>query len=232
MRHELKYYLNDLQSHSLAQRLRFVLEIDKNGSPLHGYRVRSLYFDSLDDECLADKQAGFLQRKKIRLRTYGDEVGEYFRFEIKHKIGHLVAKESATVSKKDAQRIAEGDHRRLLKYGDPVLDRIYAIFATRTYRPKVIVDYNRLAFTLPALNIRLTLDREMHSNINHLDLFSTRRAFMPVILEGKQILEIKYDNFFPDYLRQLLSAVRTERMAISKYTLARRFFKKSKWEDN
>ena len=36
----------------------------------------------------------------------------------------------------------------------------------------------------------------------------------------------------PDYIKKILSSVNAERMAISKYTLARRFHKTHKWEDN
>lgn len=232
MRHELKYYLNEIQTQSLSARLRNVLSTDENGSPTDGYRVRSLYFDSIDDECLFQKQSGLLQRKKIRLRVYGDGTPEFAKFEIKHKQGSIVAKEAATIGRSDAQEICEGNHKRLLDYGSPVLDRIYSVFSTRAYRPKVIVEYTRLAFVLPALNVRITFDKDLHSNINHLDLFSSVRNGIPVVLEGKQILEAKYGQYFPAHLRNLMSCVNTERMAISKYTLARRFFKQQKWEDN
>lgn len=112
------------------------------------------------------------------------------------------------------------------------MNEIYTTFVTKYYKPKVIVEYKRVAFVLPVSNIRITFDQDLRSNINHLDLFSTVNELMPVIIEGKQILEIKFDDFFPGYLKNVLSAVSSERMAISKYTLARRFHKVHKWEDN
>jgi len=125
-----------------------------------------------------------------------------------------------------------GEYRLLLNYENAVLDRIYALFTSRAYTPKVIVEYWRSAFVFPAFNIRITLDRNLRSNINHLDLFSNVRDSMPIILEGNQILEVKYDLHFPGFLRGLLANTGSERMAISKYTLARRFHKQPKWEDN
>jgi hypothetical protein len=89
-----------------------------------------------------------------------------------------------------------------------------------------------VAFVSPVSNMRVTFDQDLHSNINHLDLFSPVKDTMPVVIEGKQILEIKYNESFPNHLKKLLSAVSSERMAISKYTLARRFHKVHKWEDN
>ena len=103
---------------------------------------------------------------------------------------------------------------------------------SRAYKPKVIVEYHRVALVLPVSNIRITFDTNLRSNINHLDLFSTVKDTMPVIIEGKQILEVKYDEFLPSYVKKVISGVSAERMAISKYTLARRFHKVQKWEDN
>ena len=150
-RHEYKYYLNDLQTEMLSCKLKSVLKVDSYGSPLGGYRVRSLYFDSIDDECLYQKQSGFLYRKKIRLRTYGDAYPDIVKFEIKHKHGSLVFKESVTIDRESAKRICMGDYRVLLDFKNPVLDKAYAVFTTRAYRPKVIVDYIRIKNTDPSV---------------------------------------------------------------------------------
>jgi len=125
-----------------------------------------------------------------------------------------------------------GNYGILVNRNNPVLDEIYTTFVTKLYKPKVIVEYKRVAYVSPVSNIRVTFDQDLRSNINHLDLFSSVKDMMPVIIEGKQILEIKYDEFFPGYLKNVLSSARSERMAISKYTLARRFHKINKWESN
>ena len=231
-RNELKYYLNDLQTEGLQHQLSKIMDLDRNSDDQVGYRVRSLYFDSIDDECLYQKQSGLLQRKKIRLRTYGEDGTNTVKFEIKHKNGQLVKKDSAILSREDAEEICRGNYALLLKYGNPVLDSIYATFLSRAYTPKVIVEYQRVALVLPVSNIRITFDKKMCSNINHLNLFSSVRDTMPIILEGKQVLEVKFDQFLPGYLKKVISGVNAERMAISKYTLARRFHKIQKWEDN
>ena len=107
-RYELKYYLNSIQTEILAQQLNKLLKVDPNGDERGEYRVRSLYFDSPDDECLFQKQSGMLHRKKIRLRTYGDLSSDTVKFEIKHKHGQLVNKESAVVPTEIAQQISNG----------------------------------------------------------------------------------------------------------------------------
>lgn len=231
-RNELKYYLNDIHTESLQYQLSHLMRVDGYCDALNGYRVRSLYFDSIDDECLYQKQSGFLHRRKIRLRTYGDASSDSAKFEIKHKHGQLVRKDSITIKKTDAKEICNGNYSLLLNYDNPVLNDIYTTFMSRAYKPKVIVEYQRVAFVFPVSNIRITFDRNLRSNINHLDLFSNVQDSMPVVLEGKQILEVKYDQFLPGYLRKIISGISAERMAISKYTLARRFHKVQKWEDN
>jgi len=231
-RYELKYYLNEIQMHRSLHQLSSLMQMDTNCKNQQGYRVRSLYFDSIDDECLYQKQSGNLLRKKIRLRTYGEDSSDTVKFEIKRKHGQIVKKDSVTISKEEAKEICLGNYALLLDKNDPVLNEIYTTFVTKLYRPKVIVEYKRVAFVSPVSNIRVTFDQDLHSNINHLDLFSAVKELMPVIIEGKQILEIKFDDFFPGYLKNILSSISSERMAISKYTLARRFHKVHKWEDN
>jgi hypothetical protein len=231
-RYELKYYLNQVQSDSALLQLSELMEMDNYCVNRQGYRVRSLYFDSIDDECLYQKQSGNLLRKKIRLRTYGDDANNTVKFEIKRKHGQIVKKDTVTISKEDAEEICLGNYAILLDKNNPVLNEIYTTFVTKLYKPKVIVEYMRVAFVSPVSNIRVTFDQDLHSNINHLDLFSPVKDMMPVVIEGKQILEIKFNNYFPNHLQKLLSAVASERMAISKYTLARRFHKVHKWEDN
>jgi hypothetical protein len=231
-RFELKYYLNEIQMERASHQLQNLMAIDKNCKSDKGYRVRSLYFDSIGDECLYQKQSGDLMRKKIRLRTYGDGEDDTVRFEIKRKYGQIVKKDAVTISKEDARQVCCGNYGILLNRNNPVLDEIYTTFVTKLYKPKVIVEYKRVAYVSPVSNIRVTFDQDLRSNINHLDLFSSVKDMMPVIIEGKQILEIKYDEYFPGYLKNVLSAASSERMAISKYTLARRFHKINKWEDN
>jgi len=81
-------------------------------------------------------------------------------------------------------------------------------------------------------NLRITFDKNLHSNNTDFDLFSDNLHTIPVILEGKQILEIKYERVLPEYIQRALQLDGFERMAISKYTLGRRFYKFKQWEDN
>lgn len=230
-RNELKYYISNNEYNALVNRLIHVLKPDDYSVPREGYFIRSLYFDSHHDECLYEKQSGVMFRQKYRMRIY-DTKSELVKFEIKNKWNNQIFKETATIDKVSAYKIIEGEYDELLKYKNPVLNKIYAKFTQSYYTPKVIIDYRRDAFMFDFFNLRITFDKDLRSNNTDFDLFSDNLHAIPVILEGKQILEIKYEKVVPEYIRRTLQLDGIERMAISKYCLGRRYFKIGKWEDN
>lgn len=229
-RYELKYFINHVERHSLVNRLKYVLNADKHSVPHKGYLVRSLYFDSFDDECLYEKLAGVQFRKKYRLRIYNvdDEVA---KFEIKNKHNNQIFKETASITRESAYEIIGGNYAEMLKYDNPVLNKIYVKFKNRMYKPKVIVEYERDAFIFHHFNLRITLDNNLRSNNTCFELFSDDFHSIPVVLEGKHILEVKYNHILPGFIRNVIQLDSLERSAISKYALSRRFMKTSFWED-
>jgi len=230
-RNELKYYISNNECNILTRKLSHVLKADSHCTPGEGYFIRSLYFDSHDDECLYEKQSGSMFRQKYRIRIY-DTKSSTAKFEIKNKHNNQIFKETVSISKDSAYRLIDGDYAEFLKYDNAILNKAFKVFTTRLYKPKVIIDYTRDAFMFDFFNIRVTLDKNLHSNNTDFDLFSDNLHVIPVILEGKQILEIKYEHILPEHIRRTLQVDAIERMAISKYTLGRRFFKLDKWEDN
>ena len=88
-RHELKYVLPYGDSLTLRSKLDKVLELDR-GAP---YKVRSLYFDTIDDDDYYDKQGGEINRKKMRLRIY-DSSGKVCKLECKAKYDYHQLKSS------------------------------------------------------------------------------------------------------------------------------------------
>lgn len=230
-RNELKYYISNIEYHALVHRLEHVLTPDGHSLPGKGYFIRSLYFDSHDDECLYSKQSGDLFRQKYRMRIYSTKA-DTVKFEIKNKFNNQIFKETAIIKRDSAYRVIDGDYNELLKYENPILNKIYMRFTERYYKPKVIIDYQRDAFVYDHFNTRITIDKDLYSNNTDFDLFSDNLHTIPVLLMDKSILEIKYNTVLPDYIRGILQIDAVERSAISKYTLGRRFLKIENWEDN
>lgn len=225
-RYELKYLINRADAHALANRLKYALKPDPHSIPYKGYFVRSLYFDSFDNECFFDKLAGNEKRKKYRLRIY-DPDAKHVKFEIKHKYNNQIFKETSVIGRETALELMKGDYSVLLDYGDPVLNKIYTVFTGKKYAPCVMVEYYRDAYVFELFNTRITIDRKLESSRSDLDLFAPRLHTLPVFWEQKEILEIKYNSFMPVYIKRLLQLDAFERQAVSKYTLARRYFMRS-----
>ena len=66
-RHEIKYIISYSEFLYLRKKLDDLLEIDRNQL---GYMIRSMYFDSINDDDYYEKLSGEVNRKKIRLRIY------------------------------------------------------------------------------------------------------------------------------------------------------------------
>ena len=117
LREEKKFLINIAEfrqkSHLLEQAL---LQDEHNG--IHGYRIRSLYFDTPYDRDFFEKQAGTELRRKVRLRIY-DTAQTFAMLEMKQKQGEQQLKRSLKISKEDAVRIIHGDLSPLLAHPDP-----------------------------------------------------------------------------------------------------------------
>lgn len=222
-RHELKYFINFAQAHILINKLKYVLTEDKNNKNLDGYLVRSLYFDSHEDDCLLEKHSGNMHRKKYRLRIY-DPNGKTAKFEIKSKSGEYIDKKSATISREDAIEVINGHYDVLNKYDNNVLRKIYAEFTSKNYKPKAVVDYYRYALIFDTFDIRVTFDKYINYNNNNFDIFAENLNTAPVFLgEHKTVLEVKFNEFLPPVIKDLLALDNMSKLSISKYTLSRQY---------
>ena len=94
---------------------------------------------------------------------------------------------------------------------------------TGVMRPAVLVEYDRLAFTHPAETTRITFDMRLRSGLSGHDLFSPDAPMVAVHDREVEILEVKFDSYFPSHIRALLSGIASERCAISKYVMCRRY---------
>ena len=170
LRQEKKYAIDVCQGSYLRHRLGRVMLADSHNGAL-GYSIRSLYFDTLDDQDFSDKVEGMELRRKIRLRIYGPQ-DDSAKLEMKQKQGPYQKKRSLRVSREDAILLAQGDYSPLLQYREPFAAECYALLHCRCYRPKTIVEYLRQAYIARENNIRLTLDSQIAATESCMDLFS------------------------------------------------------------
>jgi|APSaa5957512535_1039671.scaffolds.fasta_scaffold54305_2 hypothetical protein len=230
-RHEVKYYINYFEYEILRNRLKVILEKDKFANENGDYHIRSLYFDDIHNTALFEKQSGVLKRKKYRIRIYNlkDSV---IKLEKKSRVAQFIHKESAPLTRQEYDMIINQDIDFLKESGNKLFHEFYFDIVSSLFKPRVIVDYIREAFIWDASNVRITFDKYLKTGLYETDIFNKDIPTIDVLEEPKMILEIKYDNFLPDFIRCILQINSNQKYAISKYVICRKFTKFNSWEDN
>ena len=222
LRHELKYFITPAELGVLRGLLAPLMMPDPNGDEHNEYVIRSLYFDTFDDQALEEKIAGVGMRKKYRIRIYNfsDRV---IKLECKSKLGDLISKQSVSIPRDLAEQLIAGDPEGLQRMRHPLLLDVYREMKTRLLRPAVIVDYIREAYLHDAQQVRITFDKQIRTGLYSRDLFNSAIPTYPVFDNPVEVLEVKYDEFLPSYLQAVLSGITAQRSAVSKYVWCRRY---------
>lgn len=220
-RHELKYYINQGDYVLLSKRLSETLQSDAHTDENGEYFIRSLYFDDLNDSAFREKLNGIDNRDKFRIRIYNLSAN-IIKLECKHKEGQYIKKDSISLSVDEYSRIMHGDYTFLLKRNEPFAKRMFAEFAAKQLRPRVLVDYMREPYVFAHQDVRITFDKDIRTAYRNVDLFNKNLPTYPVIDAGDMVLEVKYNEYLPTYIRTLLQINSPLRSAISKYCLCRK----------
>lgn len=223
-RHEMKYLISGHEKKAMINRLGAVMKKDLNGSDA-GYTIRSLYFDDCRYSAYEEKMAGTFERKKYRIRiyNYSDEV---IKLECKQKQGSYIYKESVKLTRNEADCLLHGEYGFLLKRGEKLCKEFYIECITNRMRPAVIVDYERTVFVFEEGDVRITFDDHVRSAWLGYDIFDVKLPEYDVLEAETLIMEVKYTQFLPEFIRKLVLPDNSLRMAASKYTLCL----EKKWE--
>ncbi len=200
-RHEVKHEISNLDMLILRQRLSAVMIPDSHARDGR-YEIRSLYFDNLDDKALREKLDGVSIREKYRLRFYNNDPS-VIHLERKFKQGGLGYKDSALLTREQAKQIVGGDIRWMAESTDEVVLGFYSRICSEGLEAKVIVDYTREPFVFGPGNVRVTLDYNIRTALRCTDFLNTGCITVP-IPGSPCILEVKWDNFLPDVIRDMV----------------------------
>ena len=214
-RFEKKYILNNLQVEQLKHRLSPIMKLDPILSGKEFYSIRSLYFDDYKDTCLKQVINGISERYKYRIRFYNDNT-DYIVLEKKYKINNMTKKTSVQITKEIVDGILKGNFV-ISKDNNKLLNEFYLMIRTRGFKPVVIIDYDRIPYVYDAGCVRVTLDYNLSCSYDFDNLFSDEIRRIPLIEEGNTILEVKYNDFIPDYIRFCLQLDGLYRTSYSKY---------------
>ena len=217
-RHEWKHELNRLDLLTIRQRLRAVMEPDPHASD-GSYFIRSLYFDNLRDKALREKLDGVNMREKFRIRYYNGDPS-VIHLEKKSKRGGLGTKYSAPLAAEEVRRILEGDLAWMLESPHSLVQELYCKMLDQGLRPRTIVDYTREPYIYAPGNVRVTLDYDIRTSLSCGGFLDPGCPTIPAG-DAPILLEVKWDEYLPDIIRDVVQLPGRRASAFSKYAQCR-----------
>ena len=217
-RHEWKIEINTADLLALRSRLRVLMEPDAHATGGR-YQIRSLYFDSPTDRALREKMDGVNRREKFRIRYYNGDIG-FLSLEKKSKLNGLCQKQTVQITAKEAQAIAGGSIPQIQQNSPPLLQELIYKMKTEGLMPKVVVDYIREPFVYRPGNVRVTFDYGIRTGLRCTDFLNPGLVTIPAG-EAPVLLEVKWDAFLPDVIRDAIQMTGRRASAFSKYAQCR-----------
>jgi SPX domain protein involved in polyphosphate accumulation len=219
-RHEIKHLINISDYHVIKSRLKNIAQLDENAGDKGTYAIRSLYFDNINNKALMEKINGVNNREKFRLRFYNDNH-VFIKLEKKSKINGLCNKIATNVSMSQCEDIINNNNEDIFKYKDPLITELYAKMKYDLLRPKTIVEYTREAYIFKPGNVRITFDSNIRSGLYSQNFFDENLATVGMPGMSPIVLEVKFDEFFPEIIKDIIQTKDREGSAFSKYAACR-----------
>ncbi len=211
-RYELKYLLSGEQTDYLRKALKGHMEADQYGKT----SIASLYYDTPTYQLIRTSVEKPLFKEKIRLRSYGIATEESPVFlELKRKAYGIVYKRRVQTTIPLVHKFFSGDgdicapgqiNREITTFRDHY----------RTLVPACLIIYDRTAYFEPGGDLRLTIDENPRYRTDSLTLTKSMDG-IPLLGEGKTVLEVKVQEAMPLWLTGILSAGGINKGSFSKY---------------
>ena len=221
-RHELKYVISVAQIPLLKSRISNLMQPDPHSGEDGVYNIRSLYFDDYSNRCFYENENGTDPREKFRIRIY-NHSSERITLECKRKEHGKTRKSSCLLSKEQAEQLIYGNPLPLAASSPPLLKKFTMEMLTRRLRPVVIVEYERIPFVYKNGNVRVTFDTQIASSSDITNFFSDTLGKRPITPAGQHLMEVKFDEYLPDFIYRNLNLAVLQQTAYSKYYLCRKY---------
>lgn len=140
------------------------MELDPH-TPVGGrYLIHSLYFDDYRDTSIYTTNSGLSERYKWRIRYYGDDLS-YIVLEKKEKKESRCHKKSCKLTVEEYEKIVSGNITEIVyDTNKDLIKELAADMLIRGYVPKVIIDYERIAYVEEITNVRITFDMKISAS--------------------------------------------------------------------
>lgn len=220
-RHELKHEITQMDCYLLRSKLQHVMEIDPHAHNDGKYLIRSVYFDNFDNKALSQKKEGLLERDKYRVRLY-DHKTDFLNLEKKSKRNNLIYKQKCPITALEYERIRAGDIAWMENDSRSLMQDLYLQMKLFQLKPVTVVDYEREVFIYKYGNVRITFDSAIKTSFRNNDVLNPN---IPMIETNPNVvvLEVKYDEYLPTLIKQLLQIGNRQKGAYSKYQMCRMY---------
>lgn len=221
-RHELKYICSIAELEIIKSRIIHIARRDLHVSKNGNYLIRSIYYDDYYNSSFYNNESGIDPREKWRIRSYNCD-NTRINLECKMKEHGMIHKESCELSFEQYLRITANDKLDINSDNAPLLNKFLILRKTKLLRPVVIIQYKRFPYICKDGNVRITFDCDIAASTDICNFFHSGMSTRPIMPNGMQLLEVKYDEFLPDCIFRTVQLKNMEQVAFSKYFLCRKF---------
>ena len=221
-RHEYKYQCTLQKLLCIRNQIESIMYQDSNVGEDGTYTIRSLYFDDYNNRCFYENVNGTDPREKFRIRIYNGDAS-FIKLELKKKERGKTKKLSCHLSEELCRMAMNGEILPIEAVDSAVYRKFCIQQSTRLLQPKVIVEYDRVPFVYPDGNVRVTFDLQIRSS-DRAECFLDKKIASRLIMPTNQhILEVKFDEYIPDFIYQAVQAEKLQQTTFSKYYMCRKY---------
>jgi len=224
-RFEFKYLIPNELIEPIRKELLQYMEYDSfaETKPDKKYRVTSLYYDTPHLDNYYQKMAGIKDRRKQRVRVYGEnpEDNPEVYIEIKRRHDAVVVKDriiarSDNYSDFINNRVDINEASSYSQNDKNVLGEFLFGKLRGQMQPVVLVVYDREPmFSRHDHRLRVTFDSNIEAYRAKGVYKKTGRCYR--VLTNQTVMEIKFNNFMPFWLYNIIQKYHLQRIAFSKY---------------
>ncbi len=234
-RYELKYILDWPTYYKIRKEIEPLFKQDPAGGRTGKYGVISVYYDTPDLKFFWEKMDGEEQRIKVRLRKYahesqGTENKNNVFLEIKKKKDRNVMKKRVLLKEQTTAlflknlSIEKSFIKNLDNQWIETLNEVLCLQSLLRLQPTLVISYIREPFvSKDNFPVRITFDSNVR--YRHKNLSLTTCAMDKHVLSPNQvIMEIKFTDYFPQFMVQIIQRNMCEARTFSKYGIGMEHF--------
>ncbi|MEV6163952.1 polyphosphate polymerase domain-containing protein [Streptomyces sp. NPDC052052] len=222
-RFELKYLVPVEQAADIRDELAERMDRDLN-SPVGGYGVWSLYYDTPQLRFYWEKIEGLKFRRKLRIRHYGDLDGVTDEspvcVEIKQRVNRVTQKRRITLPYGVAQQLCDG--RQMIEHSakeSAFVQEVLELVIRLNLQPTAITGYQREALVGRDADtgLRVTFDRRIRGRDRDFHFGTNNPENRFTVPPHMSVMEIKVNERTPHWITDLAARRNLNLIRVSKY---------------